>query len=152
MTNNKVSATVAMALIGGGTYLMTQEYNKAVQNKEFHLTNLHRLVKIDEDIAKLADIDMDQAFSVYCSQFGKAYYTREEYDLRKANFIKNIQDIQGYNKVVQNKIANSSDTLDYNDFVELGINEMIDWTDDERKNKTSDMGDFYIRNKDYIDN
>ena len=95
-------------------------------------TSLRRLVSIEEDEEEMFHIDMDHAFQIYCSQYSKTYANKGEYEKRKAIFVENIRFIQDYNEEIRGKIEDSGGELTVDDFAQMGINEMIDWTEEER--------------------
>lgn len=62
--------------------------------------------------------------------------------MRLKLFKGNFKVIQEHNRQVQRKIRESNGELTADDFVELGINEYMDWTKQE-KESLADLGQFF---------
>jgi len=61
----------------------------------------------------------DEMFNQHLEEYNKVYATKEEYNFRREIFRKNMKIIEDHNS--------------RDEGFELGINHMIDWTDDEYK-------------------
>jgi hypothetical protein len=63
-------------------------------------------------------MDIERQYMHYLSRHNKSYATREEYDFRFAQFVKNMKLVEEHNSMNE-------------DGETLGPNHMADWTDDE---------------------